>query len=106
MPRLLCAAALSVFLLAGCSDEPRLDATSNDTLIESLERVSATLTPEEAEELGQAIVYVKIRGMFPGSSGIGIESLNGMTAREAIAFADKARAEAAVDDPQLSKTTQ
>ncbi len=102
MKRLLSAAALSVLLLAGCGDEPRLDTSSNDALKESLERVSATLTPGDTEELAQAIIYVKMQGLFQGGSGIGIESLRGMTAREAITFVDRAKAER--DAKKRSKT--
>ncbi len=91
MKRLLSAATLSVLLLAGCGDELRLDASGDDALKDSLERISENLTPGEAEELGRAIVYVAMRGAFRGGSGIG--SLDGMTAREAIAFVDKAKAE-------------
>jgi hypothetical protein len=79
-------------LLAGCG-APTLDASSEESLKASMQKVNAELTPEKQAELKKALASLAFRGIMsvPSDSDGAItgfqEKLNGKTAEEVIEMA-------------------
>lgn len=51
-------ATASAVFLVGCSDAPRIDASSEQSLLESSEQIAAQLPPEKAQQFNLAMAQI------------------------------------------------
>ena len=97
------ASLLFVALLAGCSSEPQLDASTEEAFEQSLETVAAEMDEEQRQEFAEALLIVMLHNITrddmmaaqrdtpPEDMASPYAGLDKMTAKEVIAEAQKIR---------------
>lgn len=106
MPRLYLL-VLAAMLSIACS-KPRLDATTDETIAASTRKMSLALPEDQRDKFRLALLIIRTHKATEGASGLDtlergmagelkdtrlLESLNGKTADEIIALADRIAAE-------------
>ena len=96
----------ALLLLAACSKEKTIDASSDESMESSIQKVKESLTPEEKEKFEESVMLLAFEGgnLFEmaadpdGATRKMKDRLDGKTAAEVIAEAEKVRLEREIEE--------
>ena len=113
--RVLCVLLAVSAVLFGCASEPKIDGSSDEALQQSLERVKEGLDEDQREEFAEALMVValedvSVEDLFSESTSPeelqakAIKAMNGMTATEIMAKADRVLAKRKLEEKRQAMT--
>ncbi|CDH04270.1 conserved hypothetical protein [Xenorhabdus bovienii str. oregonense] len=93
MKKIILPLLLSIFLV-GCGGEPTFDASNDEAMKASAEKMAKNMSPEEMEKFEKAFLKLSMKSVLVAKDGddaltLMKEKLNGKTAKQIIEMAEK-----------------